>query len=625
MFKITKRELMKKVVNQNEKDRKQDTDTKDKSKLYKRILKIGLGIISLFVLFIGIVLTYLHNSSFTVAFNEMEFNRYFNDKDLEKIIRIQKNNVIIEIPKDVISTAFNEKIQEIEVEKGYKINEGYINTDESKAYINTTIHGINVPISMNIDLAVDGRELTISFNNMMLCDNKIFSLPKQIEQSIINKLVKNEEILKMNLDDFDIPDIVTIDTIKMNPENVVLSLNMDKDKTLKLLQDILNNKNDSLYEMYQNQGDNTNKKVTEIISKQSISDEDIEMILKDILVEDEDLFKNILIVTDEKKVDEIFDDYSKYITHFDRDSITNEKNKLIIGSIQEDCKKLLSAVNKLPKDKYIVSFNDPYNIDSNQVLTIKELNDINKLGIPENIYNNMDFIFDYTNKEFMVSYKIDNDRYAMISDEKNDVIDYDKYLSYQFEEPLPNKVYYDTDIEAIISKYFSAEVFIRYMNTDGKYAYAIASSADNYQHYERFALEKKDTWEIVATNINDLYRFSINHPGFNQKTITDNYVEGKIYKLSDEDKTSILDQLRFKNVISDKEQVDIKYCSYDGKYISLQLTNEEEYVILIKYSYIDEVYKKEQAVDKWKDITELILLQDKEIEDDNEKVNEEVN
>ncbi|GKX30562.1 hypothetical protein SH1V18_30420 [Vallitalea longa] len=612
---------MKKIVNQKEKDKKQDTNTKDKSIIYKRILKIGLGIISLFVLFIGIVLIYLHNSSFTVAFNEMEFNKYFNDKALEKIIRIQENNVVIEIPKDVISTAFNEKIQEIEVEKGYKINEGYINTDEGKAYINTTIHGINIPISMDIDLAVGGRKLTISFNNMMLCDNKMLSLPKQIEQSIMTKLVKNEEILKMNLDDFDIPDIVTINTITMNPENVVLRLNLDKDKTIQLLQDIINNKNEQLFEMYKDQEDIINTKVLELISKPSISNQDIELILKDILVEDEELLRNILIVTDEKKVDEVFDDYSKYITHFDKDNITNEKNKLIIGSIQEDCKKLLSAVNNLSTDKYIVSFNSPYDIDSNQGLTIKELNDINKLNIPENIYNNMNFMFDYTNKEFMVSYKIDDDRYAVIGVENNDVIDYDKYISYQFEEPLPNKVYYDTDIEAIISKYFSAEVFIRYMNTDGKYAYVIASSADNYQYYERFALEKKDTWEIVATNINDLYRFSINHPGFNVKTITDNYVEGKIYKLSDEDKSSILDQLRFKKVISDKEQVDIKYCSYDGKYISLKLTNEEEYVILIKYSYIDKVYKKEEAVNKWKDITELILLQDKNIDDDSENAN----
>ncbi|WP_304943831.1 hypothetical protein, partial [Vallitalea guaymasensis] len=129
-----------------------DTKTIDKKAIYKRALRIGLGFLTLIVLFIGFLLIYLHNSSFTVAFNQIEFKGYFNDKDLGKIIEIKENNVSIEIPIDVITTAFNHKIEEMSEQNGYIINNGFIDTNESKAYINTTIHGINIPISMDVTL-----------------------------------------------------------------------------------------------------------------------------------------------------------------------------------------------------------------------------------------------------------------------------------------------------------------------------------------------------------------------------------------------------------------------------------------------------------------------------------------
>lgn len=614
MFKITNHKLIKKIIDRNKESDKQATENvqKDKPHLHKKILKISLCILSVLVLLVGIFIVYVHNSSFTVAFNEIKLKNYFNEKDLEKKIKIKGNTVSLEIPNDVLSTAFNNKIQEIKVDKGYKINGGYINTAENKAYINTTIHGLNIPISMDIKLTTGEREIMISFDNMMICNNELFSLSNQAEEFIANKLLKDKEILKINLDDYNVPQITSIDTITMESDNIVLKLNIDEQKALILVQDLINNKDNRLYEIY-SKLDISNKKVLELTDKQALSNQDIELVLEDVLTKDEEVIKNILIITNEKKADEIFNSYSKYITHFNKDDIINEKNKLIIGDVQDDCRKVLNTVKKLPTDKYMVFYNDPYDIVNNKVLTIKELVNINNLGITEDIYNNMSLIVDYTDKKFMTVYKIDNNRYAVIDEENSSVIDNDKYLEYKFDEPLPNEVRYDMEIESIISEYFSTEVFIRYMNTDSKYAYVIASSVDNYQNYEKFALEKNDKWKIVATNINDLYRFSITHPGFNIKTITDNYIEDKIYRLSEEDKTSVLDQLRFRNIIPNKQDINIKYCAYDGDYISVLLTNNEEYVISIKYSYIDEICKKSEAINKWNDISQLILLQDKNI------------
>ncbi|GMQ57501.1 hypothetical protein AN1V17_18960 [Vallitalea sediminicola] len=600
----------------------QDAKTIDKKTIYKKAITVGFCFVTLIVLFVVILLIYLHNSSFTVAFNQMKFNGYFKGNDLEKIIEIQDNNISIEIPLDVITTSFNDKIEEMNITKGYSINNGFINTKESKAYINTTMHGINIPISMDIHLETNKREIIIAFSNMELRNKKFLSLPKSIEDSIMDRLIENREMLKISLDDFDIPDIVTIDSINMEIDKVVIDLIIDKEKTTQLLVDIGKFKSDELYGIYKNDVDNSKKKALELIDKTIISSKDIELILTDILIEDEEIIKNILILTDENKIDYVLNNYGKYITHYNKKDIINEKNKLILGKIKNYCTLLLEQVEKLPNDEYVVYLNNPYNIASNVSVSIKDIVLKYNLGIPEDVYDRMNFLYNYTDKNYMVAYEIDDNKYAVVDKVNYDFIDKKDYSSYGFIKPLDTKVFYDMDIEKSITEYFSCEVFIRYMNTDGKYAFVIASDANNYQSYERFALEKKkDKWEIVATGINDLYTFSINHPGFNIKTITDNFVEDNIYGLSEKDINGILDQLEYRDIITSRKEVGIKYCSYDGKYISLKLANDEEYVFSIKYSYLDKVYKKEVAINKWRDISPIILLQDKDIDNKNADAN----
>jgi|GEM_PF-3279771 len=599
-----------------------DTKTIDKKAIYKRALRIGLGFLTLIVLFIGFLLIYLHNSSFTVAFNQIEFKGYFNDKDLGKIIEIKENNVSIEIPIDVITTAFNHEIEEMSEQNGYIINNGFIDTNESKAYINTTIHGINIPISMDVTLDNDNREIQINFTNMKLRNKNFLTLPKSIEESIKAKLIENKEILNISLDDFNIPDIATIHSINMESDKVVIDLVIDETRTKQLLADIAKVKSDELYGIYKNDSDNIRGKVLDIIDKEIISTEDIEMILTDILIGNEELIKNILILTDENKIDYVLNNYRKYITHYSKKDITNEKNKLILGKIKNYCTLLLDQVEKLPKNEYVVYLNNPYDKDKDVSVFIKDIIIKDNLDIPEDVYDKMSFLYNYANKNYMIAYKIDDNKYAVVDKTNYDFIDEKDYLSYQFEKPLETKVLYDEDIEKSIKEYFASEVFIRYMNTDGRYAFVIASESNNYQSYERFALEKNETWKIVDTGINDLYTFSINHPGFNIRTITDNFIEDNIYSLSEKDINAVLDQLEYRDIIPDRKEVGIKYCSYDGKYISMKLTNDEEYVFSIKYSYLDKVYKKETAINKWRDISPLILLQDKNTDKDDAKTNQ---
>jgi hypothetical protein len=243
-------------------------------------------------------------------------------------------------------------------------------------------------------------------------------------------------------------------------------------------------------------------------------------------------------------------------------------------------------------------------------MTIEDLVNKYKLDVTEEIYNKMKFLYNYNNKNYMISYKIDDNKYAIVDKDSYSFIDNNEYIEYGFNEPLEANLILDNEIKTKIDEYFSSNAFIRYMKSDGKYAYVVASDEKNYQDYEKFALEKNDTWKIIDTNINDLYTFSTNHPGFNINTLTDDFLNDTLYELSEDDKFAILDQLQYRDIIEDKKDIGLAYCSYDGKYIAFKLTNSEEYVFLIKYSYLDKLYKKDEAIKQWKDISPLILLQD---------------
>jgi hypothetical protein len=594
---------------------KSDTNTMDdiaitmKDIKYKKYLKITLAIVELIILFIAIILIYLHNSQFKYSFSEIKFNDYYKNKNINPIINIEENNIFIEIPSDVITTAFNEQIKKTHFKKGYTVKDGYINTKEKKAYINMTMYGINIPIAMDIKLEINKRDLIISFKNFKLRDKKILSLTNNYEKKLINTLIKDKDILTISLDDFKIPEITNIKDIILKENKAVVVLTVDEKKINEVFSLLSKEKSDELYGIYKKIDGDIEKKTVLFIDKNTIIKSDIEKILSDVLLSDEKLIKNILILSEEYNIDAILNVYGKYITHFNKEDVINEKNKLVLSKIETHCTTLIKQVKELPQDKYIIFLNNPYSIEDNKEITIENIVEKYKLSIPQDIYSKMNFLYNYENKNFMIAYRIDDKQYAIVDNNNYSFINSYDYSKYEFNQPLKNSVQYNKEIKELIADYFSDEVFIRYMNTDGKYAYVIASNASNYQDYERFALEKKDKWEIIDANIIDLYSFSTKYKGFNIKTITDNYIYDKAYKLSKADKFAVLDQLEYRGIIPDKKEVGIKYCSFDGKYISVKLTNDEEYVFSIRYSYLDKVYTKDIAIKKWTDISPLILLQ----------------
>ncbi len=584
---------------------------------YKKALIIGASVLGVFILLTTSLLIYLHHARFQVVFNQLPMKAYFKN-DIGSIIHIQGERVTIKIPNDVINTMFSERIKGLQLSEKERIQDGYVNTAEGKAYVNMMIRGIYVPIAMEVEFKTTDRTISLAFKNMKLRDKKLLTLPNGLEKKLLDKLAGQASQFGVSLDDYQIPPIMSVDEVNFKTDQVDVVLKVNQEIFVKQMKDISMIRSKELYGIYQNKEGTQKRAITIMDQRDQLTTAHTEEILKDLFFGKQELIKQLLIVTDEKNMDMVFDDYGHYIKGFQKEDIIKEKNKLILGKIETYCTALREAVEGLSKEEYIVFGNYPYALGDRKLLNVEDMIEKAQLDIPEDVYQKMDLRFNYDKKAFMIAYEVDG-AYALVGKDDYDFVDSQVYGAYAYDEPKDNQVTYDTAIEEQIAAYFTTDVFIRYMNTDGQYAFVIASAATHYQDYERFALEKEnDVWRIVETGISDLYAFSVAHPGFNLKTITDHDMNDKIYALSKEDIAVLVDQLAFRKMIPDKKSVTLTYCSYDGKYIALKLSNDEEYVFSIKYAYLDKVYTKDVAVTKWKDISPLILLQDNDKEEEKE-------
>lgn len=589
-------------------------DKKQSGTKYKKILIWSGGLLSILAILILGLLIYLHQGRFEVAFNQVPLTTYLQ-QDIGRIMSIEGREITINISEDALNTIFSERINGLALTDKEQVVDGYINTAEKKAYINMLVRGFYVPMSMETVFQTTDRMITLTFTQVQLKDQKLLSLPKSSEKKWQDKWESKVSKLQISLDDYAIPKIANIRGVELHEDGMRIILNMREDILAEEMKRIRTDKSQELYQLYQSK-EGIEGRASQIIGNdQPLTSEETEEILLDIFFQNQQLMKHMMVITHEDNMDYIRDTYGHYLKKIHRQDIMNSKYKLILGKIETYCGSLLEALKALPKEDYIVFGNDPYDYKNKKRLTIADIIEYGKLTIPENVSSKMGVLYNYEKAGYTIAYKVDENTYGIIGEDYYDFVDKNTYEGYHFQEPGENQERVDLEVKQKIEELFGTKVFVRYMNTDGAYAFAIVSPDNNYQSYERMALVKKeDEWQVVDTGIIDLYAFSIKHPGFNIKTVTDRDMNDKIYSLSSKDISVVMDQLVYQKIIEDKKSASIVYCSFDGEYIALKLDNGEEYVFNIRYAYLDKVYKKEVAIAKWKDISPLILLQDYEEE-----------
>lgn len=196
---------------------------------YKKALIIGASVLGVFILLTTSLLIYLHHARFQVVFNQLPMKAYFKN-DIGSIIHIQGERVTIKIPNDVINTMFSERIKGLQLSEKERIQDGYVNTAEGKAYVNMMIRGIYVPIAMEVEFKTTDRTISLAFKNMKLRDKKLLTLPNGLEKKkLLDKLAGQASQFGVSLDDYQIPPIMSVDEVnfKTDQVDVVLKVNQE--------------------------------------------------------------------------------------------------------------------------------------------------------------------------------------------------------------------------------------------------------------------------------------------------------------------------------------------------------------------------------------------------------------
>lgn len=364
----------------------------------------------------------------------------------------------------------------------------------------------------------------------------------------------------------------------------------------------------------------TERKASEWIKQvYPLSDDQVNELINDLLG-NQILTRHLMVLAGEASTNTVTELLSQYDIVIDRQQINLDRKVLEGKSIDPLAIQILEALDAQFSDQFI-AYNQgkPFDIAGHNTITITELIEIAELDVEESLRAKLSFVL---KNGFGVAYQIDDVTYYIRYMDGYEVVGKTDFEAIEgsgvYVEP---ELVNDTDLwEAIesppLKTYFGVEtVFIRYMKSDGKSAFVVASPEDDPQQYWNFALYKDETFVIIEDNVQSLMDLYSQHPYFNIETGDYEIETLTLLRIDDAIHETILIEMNQIGKIGHPSNHSIIFSSYDGKYISFVLENGNAYVYKVEGTtygtYLTTVYDKEKAIRNWPDMPKLITLQDK--------------
>lgn len=583
------------------------------NKITKKKLFITFSVVTVFFIILLVWLgVYLNNSQYEMVFNQLPSDENLIINNIKEELIIQNNEVIVKIGDDDLSTLLKRRIDNFNLQDDVTIKDIYWISEEKRIYLNTSVKGFSIPISLRVQEKVNDQVIVFNFDDITL-GNRNIPVPNFIESFIINIYNFDSKLFEITIEDLNVPDKVSFKNVAFNSK-IEIQLEVDKESIINEINEISKNIDEQILDIYIEDKDSLMKQeVIKLLETSTINNEHIQRLLEDI-TQDKELLKELLVIADKKTIEKIFNNYGDYL-NIKEEEIINIKNQRIGEKIGEYSSLILSNLNKLmKKGTYLVHKGKPYNLSKDDVVLIQDVVKAYNLDISEEVYKKMNFLFN--EDRFCIAYPISETEFLITDSKSYELLDIDVYYEqYNYKEYGNVEYVLDENIRLAIEKpikeFFQVDnIYVRYMKADDLNAFVIASSENDYQRYQVFALQKQDIdWKIIELSIYDLYEFSTKYQDFNVKTVTDMHITDKLYLLTNEDKENLIDYLNYKNIIDGYDASQISYTAYDGQYIYIRLKNGEDYVCSIEYSFFGRIYKREKALKSWSKISELITLQ----------------
>ncbi len=601
-----------------EKQSKVDKIIEKKPKLWMTMAKaivIGLFIV---LIITSIIVGLLQFTTFDERQNFQSPATYLESK--KRDLSYTEDGFVVGIPEDVIAYELNRLMKDSLETTDLNLESITYSGRDKKVNMDLTYFGFYLPVSYTIDWTKDDEVITGNLSSMKI--SKLgWSLPtfmiQGIESLIDLERIKEQQLFIRN---YDIQDDLSLVGMEIVEDVMVLSFKVDEvaiSNEVKKLREAIN---PDLLDYYKTYSPERTEVVIKILEQiYPLEHEQIEHLVND-LRGNKHIINDLILLTEGYDTSGLLAMLEGYNITINETTINMERKAFKGQAIDPLIAMVFGALDDYFVEK-ILAFNQgkPYDLEAMNTLTIKELVDIYELDIEPSIVDEMTFIYD---EAFKVAYRIDDETYYIRSINAYEVVRADQYETlmgaHDFVKPD-----YVTDSElwdkvtAFIKTYFEVEeVFVRYMKSDGQSTFAVISTSANPQDYWSMAIYDNGTMEVLDENVKVVASLITNHPEFNVETATREIENISFERIPDSTHDTIIDELYDIGVISSKSATEIIYSSYDGsKYIAFKLNNDKEYVFKVEGTtygtYLATVYNKDRAISNWKDMSELLLLQEK--------------
>ena len=532
----------------------------------------------------------------------------------------QDGMIELELPTAVISEEMTMYFKRAFVDTPYELSSLYYNPATDYVEVNLTLAGFYIPIYLDIQPIIENQEVVLHYNAFGFTNKQIEA--KGFFKSLINWIAPMDLIqdLRLDMNRYPLKQGLVLREIDSNVTGFKVTLGLDEAYMEQLLTTYQAGIDPSVYEIFMNSVSDNHEAIETLAGQVYPLDEDQVAVLVEDALTDRVLLKEMLMLMDEEALADLADTLKASGVTLDTKNILLGQKAFVGKEKDAIIMDLFDALSTHFEDK-MLAFNQgkPFDLTIMRTLTVDVLANMYDVIIDSEDMARLSFVYD---NGFKVAYRVDEDAYYIRGLEHYEVVDKATYESMMGSTPFIRPTYVTNgdlwkSVTDYIRTYHNSEgVWVRYMKSDGESVFAVISLYENPQDYWPMALSISEdgTLTVLDENVKKITSFIQEFPDFNAETIPLEIETVSLKEIDEEIHQLILDELYYQRIISSKKDVSIVYSSYNGKYIAFKLSTGSEYVYKVEGTtygtYLSTVYTKDKAVRNWRDLPELLTLQD---------------
>lgn len=532
-------------------------------------------------------------------------------------ITFQGEQILLEIDETTIQSVFLNQIKGMKWQNVVKLDRARFITLSHRAEFNFTYLGFYIPVSYEVTPAIVGDQIILKMTNPLFGNKGVPALAP-FKAILLDGIVQMPNEISIPVANFVKASYLTLAQVNWGVGGVEATLEVDIQSFKTDLQAIADSASTEILDQMKMSSSPSDLLAAKLIEGSIGLDANTLKLLGEDLKVKSAYVASLLAAADTTVGKTLYDKYKGLMPNITWEDIVFKQNLLVADKNSAYCQLLLSQTlsTYLKEDSLLINQGRPYRNSTKTEIAPASVVEALKLTIPIETAKRMSYVYDYTNKKLGVSYALSETKVIVAFESGYTVIDQVSYEKTYIIKTTGGEVHKVTDLETwnnvvdlATKKLSTTKLFVRFMSTDDQYAFAVVSPAEDYQTYQGVTFEKVNgEWTLLENNILKATSANVNQHGFNISLIPTSLESMKALRISADTLSLVEGEMKTQKLMKDGDF--IEFCSFDGQFIGIRLNTGVDYVYKVKKQYLDVILPKAQAIAKWPEIPEIIMLQD---------------